>query len=378
MGENIVLDKQLLLFGLMRKAGRLAVGDEPVTDALRRGEVYVVCVASDAADNTVTRFRRFTEEEEIPFLPLRFDKKTFGGVFGRRDVAVAGVTDLGFAARLLELDETAAQTDAAKDYRARADRQVEEQRKKRRKPPVWQSKAPAPEEAAPPAPEKAPEGKPAPGRAVPKRRESPAPLPQAEEKKPFENREGKIYGKAPRAQHASIGDRRREDAAKKAARSAEHGLEPPRSGGYRRARPAEHPAPEKKPYNSRSYGKGKPYGGKKPYDGERKPYGEKPYGGEHKPYGEKSYGGEKPYDGERKPHGEKKPYGRQGSYGERGFYGEKRPYDGEKGFHGEKKPYGRKPGGQKNGAPAYNKAPHRTNTENAPRPSGKRGNGGKA
>ena len=50
MGENNALDKQLLLFGLMRKAGRIVIGDEPVTDALRRGEVLCVCTASDAAE----------------------------------------------------------------------------------------------------------------------------------------------------------------------------------------------------------------------------------------------------------------------------------------------------------------------------------------
>ena len=75
------MDKQLLLFGLMRKAGRITIGDEPVTDAIRRGEVLCVCVASDAAENTVDRFRRFAQEEEIPFLQTGFDKRTFGGIF---------------------------------------------------------------------------------------------------------------------------------------------------------------------------------------------------------------------------------------------------------------------------------------------------------
>ena len=146
------MDKQLLLFGLMRKAGRIAVGDEPVTDAIRRGEVLCVCVASDAAENTADRFRRFAQEEDIPFLRTGFDKRTFGGIFGRKDVAVAGVTDLGFAAKLLEMDETASQTRQAREYRERADREVEEQKKKRRKQTFRKAAPPAEAAAMTPMP----------------------------------------------------------------------------------------------------------------------------------------------------------------------------------------------------------------------------------
>ena len=69
-------------------------------------------------------------------------------------MAVAGVTDLGFAARLLELDGTMAGTQEARDYRERADRITEEQRKKRRKPSHWKSKAPEAEPEAQSAPPK--------------------------------------------------------------------------------------------------------------------------------------------------------------------------------------------------------------------------------
>ena len=193
MGENNALEKQLLLFGLMRKAGRIVIGDEPVTDAIRRGEVLCVCAASDAAENTVTRFRRFAQEEGIPFLQIAYDKEAFGGVFGRESVAVAGVTDLGFAARLLELDEAAAGTQAARDYRERADRQTQEQ--KRRKAAERKPKASGTAAQSEKKPEKPRQAK-------------------------RENREGKVYGRAPKAQPHSIGDRRREDAERKAAREA--------------------------------------------------------------------------------------------------------------------------------------------------------------
>ncbi len=279
----------------MRKAGRITIGDEPVTDAIRRGEVLCVCVASDAAENTVDRFRRFAQEEEIPFLQTGFDKRTFGGIFGRKDVAVAGVTDLGFAARLLETDETASQTRQAKEYRERADREVEEQKKKRRKQTFRKAEAPA--EPAEPAP---------------KAEKSPPKKPKESGPNPFENREGKVYGRAPKAEHKTIGDRRREDAAKKAARGED--AEPDRRG---------------KRYGGVPAGRGAPYGKKRSYDEARKT--------------------------------------------------DSRP---------EKRIA---PSGARQPRAAYNKknAPHRTNTENAPRqregretrpshPSVKRRNGGKA
>ncbi len=223
------MDKQLLLFGLMRKAGRIAIGDEPVTDAIRRGEVLCVCVASDAAENTVDRFRRFAQEEEIPFLRTGFDKRTFGGVFGRKDVAVAGVTDLGFAAKLLEMDETASQTQQAREYRERADREVEEQKKKRRKQASRKAGGPVQREEPP--------------QAVQKREKSPPKPKKTGETgvNPFENREGKIYGRAPKAERKTIGDRRREDAEKKALREAESG--PDRRKAQRSGVPAGRGAP---------------------------------------------------------------------------------------------------------------------------------------
>ena len=262
MGENNVLDKQLLLFGLMLKAGRIVVGDEPVTDAIRRGEIDVLCMAGDAAANTADRFARYAEEEELPLVRLPYDKSEFGGVLGRREVAVAGITDVGFAARLLELaaESDASLADAAARYRRKADAIVEEQKKKRRasKKPAWQkAAAPAAAEAAPQekksaeAAYSAPEKRSTPERrSVPKKNGAP---------RYSENREapGKVYGRAPRSQKVSLGERRREDAARKLERQ-ENGAAEFRTGGR--------PAYDGK---NRAYGGGK--SGGRPVYGEKKP-----------------------------------------------------------------------------------------------------------
>ena len=43
------------LLGLALRAGRLAVGEEPVGAACRGHKAYLLLLASDAADNTIRR-----------------------------------------------------------------------------------------------------------------------------------------------------------------------------------------------------------------------------------------------------------------------------------------------------------------------------------
>lgn len=49
----------LSLLGLSLRGGRLAVGEEPVEAVARARDARVLLLASDAADNTARRVRRF-------------------------------------------------------------------------------------------------------------------------------------------------------------------------------------------------------------------------------------------------------------------------------------------------------------------------------
>ncbi|MBR6748222.1 MAG: ribosomal L7Ae/L30e/S12e/Gadd45 family protein [Clostridia bacterium] len=240
------MDKQLLLFGLMKKAGRLSVGDEPVTDALTYGDARVTALASDAADNTVRRFERLAGEVNVPVVHLKVTKSELGESLGRASAAVIAVCDIGFAARFLELaceenpddEELIA---AREKMTQKAERLVEEQKKKRKE-----------EKDAKKHPFKAR------NQAVQNAEKS---KPKAEEKSvTYEKRDSdvrtyvpdykpkKVYGKAPGRQKTavSIGDRRREDAEKKAGKAGYGGYKSGyQSGGY----------------NSRQGSKGKQNGG---------------------------------------------------------------------------------------------------------------------
>ena len=112
------MDKLLNLIGLAKKAGKLEVGEEPVGAAARARHARLILIASDAADNTARRVRRFAEMGQCVWLRVPFTKRELGQATGRGSAAVAAVTDIGLAVavvrRLAELDPEKYDEDLAK------------------------------------------------------------------------------------------------------------------------------------------------------------------------------------------------------------------------------------------------------------------------
>lgn len=90
--ENI-----LSLIGLAKKAGRVEVGEEPVGAAARAKKARIILLAGDAAPASVRRAASFGEVGNCPLVPLAADKDQLGSCLGRTSVAMAAVTDIGFA-----------------------------------------------------------------------------------------------------------------------------------------------------------------------------------------------------------------------------------------------------------------------------------------
>ena len=202
------MNSVLHLIGLARKAGRLAVGEDPVGEAVKSREGKLLRGACDAAENTVRRAGHMAESGAVPCLTIPFTKAELGRALGRTAVAIAAVTDVGLAAallhRLAELDpEQYADAADRMDVKARraAERRAEQaaheknlrQGKRRRKAP------PAPKAAKPPAempPERAPDGNrprgAKPYRSRPPRDARPQPKAQA---RPYANRRPVKKGK---------------------------------------------------------------------------------------------------------------------------------------------------------------------------------------
>ena len=90
------------LLGLALRAGRLAVGEEPVGVACRCHKGYLLLLASDAADNTIRRALHFCQAGKTICLTLPLTKQELGSGLGRTSCAMAALTDVGFAAAVAQ------------------------------------------------------------------------------------------------------------------------------------------------------------------------------------------------------------------------------------------------------------------------------------
>jgi len=106
------LNRELSLLGLASKAGKLAIGDEAVSDVIRHGKARLVVIASDAADNTKRRFEIDPGEYHCKRVEIPATKAELGGALGRSTCAVCALCDIGFAASFLRILTNAYPEDA--------------------------------------------------------------------------------------------------------------------------------------------------------------------------------------------------------------------------------------------------------------------------
>lgn len=91
----------LNLIGLALKAGRLEIGEEPVSAACRAHGAKVVLLASDAAENSVHRAEKFAQAGNVSCVITPFSKAELGHSIGRASCAMLAMTDAGLAASLM-------------------------------------------------------------------------------------------------------------------------------------------------------------------------------------------------------------------------------------------------------------------------------------
>jgi len=127
-------DPILHLLGLAKKAGRLEVGEEPVSGACRARQARLVLLAADAAPNTRRRCAHFGEIGGVLWLELPFTKEELGFQLGRGSCAMLALTDAGLAASVVEklaAREPERYGPAAQQLRVKADRVLQRQREQR-------------------------------------------------------------------------------------------------------------------------------------------------------------------------------------------------------------------------------------------------------
>ena len=98
----------LLFFGLIRRAGRLAIGIENAAAACQSGKARLVVLAGDAS---LSPLKRLCLEKEVLTVSPGFGKAELGGALGIGECSAAAVTDTALAigvCRKLGLKEHAA------------------------------------------------------------------------------------------------------------------------------------------------------------------------------------------------------------------------------------------------------------------------------
>ena len=77
----------LSMIGLAKKAGQVAIGEEPVGAAARAKDARVILVAQDAASGSVRRAMSFGQAGACLCLTVPFDKDRLGRALGRTSCA---------------------------------------------------------------------------------------------------------------------------------------------------------------------------------------------------------------------------------------------------------------------------------------------------
>lgn len=102
MGEPL-----LLLFGMARRAGRLALGTEASKQAVRDRKAHMIFIAADLAQRTERDLVQLCGER-LRVLRLPYNIDTVSQAVGKK-TGIITVCDGGFAKRARELYETANQ-----------------------------------------------------------------------------------------------------------------------------------------------------------------------------------------------------------------------------------------------------------------------------
>jgi ribosomal protein L7Ae-like RNA K-turn-binding protein len=96
------MDSFASFFGLIKKAGKLDIGEEPVGSACRAKKSSLLITAHDAAPNTIRRATHFAETGQVPILTVPLNKEELGQILGRPPCAMVSINDVGFAAALVK------------------------------------------------------------------------------------------------------------------------------------------------------------------------------------------------------------------------------------------------------------------------------------
>ncbi|RSL33207.1 YlxQ family RNA-binding protein [Salibacterium salarium] len=100
-----MMDAFYSFLGLAVRAGKVKTGDETVLHEIRKRSLSLVIVAGDASPNTKKKFKDKSSYYQVP-LYITGNRASLGGAIGKDSRVVIGISDNGFAKKLISmLDE---------------------------------------------------------------------------------------------------------------------------------------------------------------------------------------------------------------------------------------------------------------------------------
>ena len=97
-------DRLLSFLGLCKRAGKLISGAETVTKAISEHKALLALYASDVSQNSLKSVLNAAQTENIPVRMLARTKDELSFALGKY-CAIIGISDRGFADKLLDLTE---------------------------------------------------------------------------------------------------------------------------------------------------------------------------------------------------------------------------------------------------------------------------------
>lgn len=94
-------DKILTLLGFCRKAGKLVVGTESVTELVKKGTNCLVILSSDISPKTEKELKYHASGGKAVFIRLDFDRETVAHATGTT-AGVLATADEGFCKAILQ------------------------------------------------------------------------------------------------------------------------------------------------------------------------------------------------------------------------------------------------------------------------------------
>lgn len=88
--------KLLNLLGLSRKANMLTLGFDATAEAICRGQVKLLVMATDISQNSLEKISKLIIEHKVPSISV-LKSQDLGLALGREQLAIVGLTDSGLA-----------------------------------------------------------------------------------------------------------------------------------------------------------------------------------------------------------------------------------------------------------------------------------------